>query len=120
MCGGSVYSQNVLLTSDRNAKERFAPVRPQEVLARVAALPVSEWNYKNDSAQTRHMGPMAQDFRAAFSLNGPDDKHIASVDEAGVALAAIQGLNEQLKEKQKEIDELAAEVEELKKLVEKK
>ena len=36
---------------------------------------------------------MAQDFHAAFGLNGGDDKHISVVDEGGVALAAIQGLN---------------------------
>jgi hypothetical protein len=38
---------------------------------------------------------MAQDFHAAFGL-GPDDKHISSVDADGVALAAIQGLNEKV------------------------
>jgi predicted nuclease with TOPRIM domain len=42
---------------------------------------------------------MAQDFYAAFNV-GPDDKHIAVVDEGGVALAAIQGLNEKLQENQ--------------------
>jgi predicted MarR family transcription regulator len=36
---------------------------------------------------------VAQDFRAAFAL-GDDDQHIATVDAAGVALAAIQGLNQ--------------------------
>ena len=34
---------------------------------------------------------MAQDFRAAFGL-GMDEKHIATIDEDGVALAAIQAL----------------------------
>jgi hypothetical protein len=34
---------------------------------------------------------MAQDFHAAFQV-GDDDKHIATVDADGVALAAIQGL----------------------------
>ena len=38
---------------------------------------------------------MAQDFYAAFGL-GADDKHITTVDEGGVALAAIQGLNQKL------------------------
>jgi hypothetical protein len=41
----------------------------------------------------RHIGPMAQDFHAAFGLDGTDDKHIATVDADGAALAAIQGLN---------------------------
>ena len=49
---------------------------------------------------------MAQDFHTAFDLNGADDKHIATVDEEGVALAAIQGLNQRLNEKDAEIQKL--------------
>jgi len=92
---GSIYTHGVLLTSDRNAKENFAPLNSQAVLAKVAALPVTEWNYKSDEAAQKHIGPMAQDFQAAFQLS-PDDKHISVVDEGGVALAAIQGLNEKV------------------------
>jgi hypothetical protein len=51
----------------------------------------------------RHIGPVAQDFYAAFGLNGGDDKHISTVDEGGVALAAIQGLNQKLNQKDAEI-----------------
>jgi len=40
---------------------------------------------------------MAQDFRAAFNV-GEDEKHISTVDADGVALAAIQGLNQKLQE----------------------
>ena len=68
-----------------------------------------EWNYKKDAADVRHLGPMAQDFQAAFQLNGPDDTHISVGDEGGVALAAIQGLNEKLKEKEAEIQDLKQE-----------
>ena len=50
---------------------------------------------------------MAQDFNAAFAV-GADDKFIATVDEEGVALAAIQGLNQKLEEKQAEIETLKA------------
>ena len=42
----------------------------------------------------RHIGPMAQDFHSAFGL-GLDNKHITTIDEGGVALAAIQGLYRQ-------------------------
>jgi hypothetical protein len=49
---------------------------------------------------------MAQDFHAAFGLNGADDKHISVVDEGVVALAAIQGLNQKLDEKAAEIQTL--------------
>jgi hypothetical protein len=102
-------------TSDRNMKEKFAPVDNQEILERVAALPISRWNFKAD-AQTRHIGPMAQDFYAAFNV-GTDDKHIATVDEDGVALAAIQGLNEKLKEKDAQIEALAKRLADLEQLV---
>ena len=37
---------------------------------------------------------MAQDFYKAFGL-GLDNKHITTIDEGGVALAAIQGLYRQ-------------------------
>jgi hypothetical protein len=83
---------------------------------------VTRWNYKEDQ-NSEHIGPMAQDFYAAFNV-GPDDKHITTVDESGVALAAIQGLNEKLedlreesKAKDAEIEALRKNVAELKKLV---
>ena len=101
---GSVSAQTFITTSDRNAKEHFNPVDGREVLARVAALPISNWNFKTDPT-TRHVGPMAQDFYAAFKV-GADDRHIATVDEGGVALAAIQGLHEVVKEKDAEITAL--------------
>jgi len=105
-CSGTIYSKGSALTSDRNLKENFQPVDNQAVLAKVAALPVTEWNYKSDSQVIHHMGPMAQDFSAAFGLDGSDDKHISVVDEGGVALAAIQGLNAKVEEKDAEIQSL--------------
>lgn len=101
--------------SDRNLKENVRTVQPLEVLEKVAAMPVHSWNYKNDPA-SRHVGPMAQDFHAAFGL-GVDDKHIANVDADGVALAAIQGLNQKLEETRAENAELRAELREIKKLL---
>jgi hypothetical protein len=101
--------------SDRNAKENFSHVSAAHILEKVAQLPLSEWSYKTDSA-TRHIGPMAQDFYAAFNV-GTDEKHIAPIDEGGVALAAIQGLNQKLTEKDAEIQQLKQSVNELKQLV---
>jgi hypothetical protein len=100
---GVAYATSFSPTSDRNAKENFTAVNAREVLAKVASLPVTEWNYKTDSKDVQHIGPMAQDFQAAFGLNGPDDKHISVVDEGGVALAAIQGLNQKLEETQQAV-----------------
>lgn len=109
--------------SDRNAKQDFTPVDPAQVLQRALQLPVSEWSYKIDAA-TRHIGPMAQDFYAAFAV-GPDDKHIATIDEGGVALAAIQGLNQKVeaqaaeaKAKDVEIADLKTRLEKLEQLIE--
>ena len=76
----------------------------------MAALPLAEWSYKSDGSQIRHAGPMAQDFHAAFGL-GADERHITALDAAGVALAAIQGL-------QKENAALAAENDELRQRLE--
>ncbi len=88
--------------SDRNAKQDFSPVSPAQVLEKVAQLPVTEWSYKVD-ADTRHLGPMAQDFHSTFNL-GTDDRHIAPIDEGGVALAAIQGLNEKVESGKRKTD----------------
>ena len=114
---GTVYSKGFALTSDRNAKENFKRISSQQVLEKVAALAISQWNYKVDAQETQHVGPTAQDFHAAFGLNGADDKHISVVDEGGVALAAIQGLNQKLQQKDAEIQQLQKSVEELKQLV---
>jgi trimeric autotransporter adhesin len=100
---GTVVSKGATLTSDRNAKDNFTSLDGKAVLAKVAALPVTEWNYKDDPADKKHIGPVAQDFHATFGLNGDDDHHISILDEGGVALAAIQGLNQKLTEKDSEI-----------------
>jgi hypothetical protein len=116
---GTIYSKGVALTSDRNAKESFRTVNGTLILEKVAALPMTEWDYK-DTPGIRHLGPMAQDFHAAFGLNGPDNTHISVVDQGGVALAAIQGLNQKLEQKQTEIAELKSRLEKLEQLVNEK
>ena len=100
--------------SDRSLKTNFASIDGKEILAKVAALPMSSWNYKSQDASIRHIGPVAQDFAAAFKV-GEDDKHISTIDADGVALAAIQGLYQELKirdakiaQQQKQIDEIKA------------
>jgi hypothetical protein len=80
--------------SDENLKAGFERVDPKEVLERVESMPVRSWHYKAEPS-VRHIGPVAQDFYRAFGV-GPDDRHIASVDADGVALAAIKGLNEKV------------------------
>jgi hypothetical protein len=83
--------------SDRNAKKNIQSVDGQEMLQKVAQLPIAEWTYKTEEDGVRHLGPMAQDFQAVFGL-GDDATHLATMDTSGVALAAIQGLNEKLRQ----------------------
>ncbi|HTV43318.1 MAG TPA: tail fiber domain-containing protein [Candidatus Sulfotelmatobacter sp.] len=119
VANGDVNALAFNTTSDRNLKEKLAPINSNNILAQVVNLPISSWSFKAD-AQTRHIGPMAQDFYAAFDV-GTDDRHIATVDEDGVALAAIQGLNQKLEEDEKEkdakIDDLEKRLADLEKLV---
>ena len=107
--GGYVFAEGFEQTSDRGLKTNFADISPRAVLQRVAAMPIRTWSYKSDPQARRHMGPVAQDFRAAFGL-GTDDKHIGTVDAAGVSFAAIQGLYQLLEEQQRELATLREEI----------
>lgn len=97
---GGVWTDN----SSRTVKENVTPVDGPSMLEAVESLSINEWSYETES-DVRHVGPMAEDFADTFGL-GNDDEHIASLDTAGVALAAIQGLTERLSEKDDRIDEL--------------
>ncbi len=91
--------------SDRNVKESFETTDATAILQRLSELPINKWNYKWDDESIRHIGPMAQDFMAAFAV-GDSDKHIHPVDANGVAFAAIQGLYQMLKAKEAETESL--------------
>lgn len=108
--------------SDRNAKKNFQPVDTIAVLNKLAAIPVQQWNYKwEKDTDVPNLGPMAQDFKAAF-YPGRDDKSISTLEFDGVELAAIQGLNEKVENgKQKaetQMEKLEAENAELKQRLE--
>ncbi len=102
--GNLVTAGTVNGSSDRNQKENFSPISGQEVLDKLSAIEITRWNYKADTG-IQHVGPMAQDFYAAFGL-GIDDRHISMVDADGVALAAIKALSEQLQAKDEMIRKL--------------
>ncbi|MBN2003427.1 MAG: tail fiber domain-containing protein [Anaerolineae bacterium] len=94
--------------SDVNVKENFAPVDDADVLSRIDGLSVTTWNYIGDGASVRHMGPMAQDFYAAFGL-GSDDTHIAPLDVNGVLLSGVQALIAQSEQQDARIQQLEQE-----------
>jgi hypothetical protein len=93
--GGTSWSA----VCDRNAKKNFHKIDTLAVLNKLATIPMEQWNYKwEDNTATPNLGPMAQDFKAAF-YPGRDDKSISTLEFDGVELAAIQGLNEKLEER---------------------
>ncbi len=99
--GSSVWAQ----VSDRNKKHDFQDVDVDDTLRRVVAMPITTWEYKAEASAARHMGPMAQDLYASFGL-GDDDKHVTSIDEDGIAMAAIQGLHAQVQERNRAVGAL--------------
>jgi hypothetical protein len=83
--------------SDANAKENFRELSDDDVLARIAGMPVRQWNYKTQGAGILHMGPTAQDFHRAFGL-GEDPLRISTIDADGVALAGVHALESRTRE----------------------
>lgn len=102
--------------SDRNQKTDFAGVNSEAVLEAVGKMPIQQWRFKNEKETVKHMGPMAQDFQAAFGL-GEIPTAIATVDADGVALAAIQGLKHRTEEQAAELKAREAELQDLKRTV---
>lgn len=108
---GGIWSN----ASDKNRKTDFREVDGQTVLEKLAALPIRQWRYTNETPGVKHLGPTAQDFHAAFGL-GTDDTSIGTVDADGVALAAIQALNRKVEERDAEIRLLKQRLERLERL----
>jgi hypothetical protein len=95
--GGAYLSSGGVWTnaSSRTFKDGFGSVDVGAVLEKLVSMPMQTWFYKQSHDEGRHIGPFAEDFAAAFGY-GQDDKHIATVDESGVTIAAIQGLNKKV------------------------
>jgi hypothetical protein len=101
---GDITINGVLIhSSDRNRKDQINEVHYGDILQLVDNLPVTTWHYKAQPG--RHMGPMAQDFYAAFGL-GSGDTGISSVDADGVALASIKALIHEVEMLKTRISEL--------------
>ena len=99
--GGNAWST----LSSRSSKANFAAVNGRDILDRLAGIPIETWNYKAQNESIRHIGPMAGDFHTAFGV-GEDEKLISTIDADGVALAAVKGLYEIVKEKNADITAL--------------
>ena len=115
---GTVFINGTLLAggctgcsppSDRHLKANFSSVNPRSILDRLARVPIQTWNYKSEPETVRHLGPMAQDFRAAFQL-GADDRTLNTVDAQGVTMASVQALYQMMLEKDEEIKQLRSQM----------
>jgi hypothetical protein len=94
-------------SSDSTKKHRWADVDHEDILNRLVAMPVRSWSYRDETDSVRHLGPTAQEFRAAFGL-GDTDKAIATVDADGISLAGIKALARRTADLRRENDELRA------------
>lgn len=114
---GSLTAGGVFYPSSRALKDDFRAVDGRDVLSRLAAMPVSEWRYRSDPEASRHIGPMAEDFRSAFGL-GVEAAGLNVGDVAGVTIAAVQGLWMELQEQKAVARELQRTLEEQRLLIE--
>jgi hypothetical protein len=85
--------------STRDIKANFSFVEAKQVLQKLFNVPIRTWSYRHQTPSIQHIGPLAEDFYAIFGL-GEDEKYINTVDLEGVALAAIQGLYQLVREQQ--------------------
>ena len=97
-----------LCVSDRNAKRDITAVDDRAVLQSLMRVPMSTWSYNTDGAAVRHLGPMAQDFHAAFGL-GATDKAYDPIDAHGVAFSSIRALYQLMQVQDARIEKLERE-----------
>jgi len=97
---GPAGTQNLFLDTSGNLT--IQGTLTDRVLDKLARLEVSRWSYEDQ--QARHLGPMAEDFHAAFGL-GEDARHIAPKDMAGVAMASAQALKTKVDQQQVTIEQ---------------
>lgn len=102
---------------DRNKKENFENIDGEWLLAKIRNIPITKWNYKKTDPLEKYMGPMAQDFYAAFQLGGTDSLGINSISIDGVNMAGVQALEKRTAEMKTTIDLLSVENKELKKQI---
>ncbi|MDO3387342.1 tail fiber domain-containing protein [Gilvimarinus sp. SDUM040013] len=90
--------------SSRAIKHDIQPLSGEWVLSNLSKLEINEWRY-DEAPDQRHVGPMSEDFFDAFGL-GPDNKHIAPGDMAGLSLAAVKALHDENKRLEERLERL--------------
>ena len=105
---GKEYCAATCPKSDRNVKYGFKTTSGKRILEQLMRLPISTWTYNNEPPSVRHIGPMAQDFKAVFSV-GADQRFISPLDAAGVSLISVQELTRQVKQLGRDVNALRQE-----------
>lgn len=90
-CDLTVAVPSWTCASSRTLKEHFLAVDGEEVLARLRGVPVTTWSMIGADRRVRHLGPVAEDFHAAFGL-GIGSTTIGMGDIDGVTFAAAKAL----------------------------
>lgn len=106
--GSGVFS----CSSSRLLKDEFTAVDGEDMLHRISLMPIERWQYTTEAGNVWHLGPTAQDFRAAFGL-GVDDENIGLLDIAGVSLRGVQALEARTARQDEEIAARDARIAEL-------
>ncbi len=78
-------------SSGTNLRERFRDLDDDEVLSKIARMPIREWSVTGQDPAVRHLGPAAEDFHLAFGL-GDNPERVDPADADGVALRSVQAL----------------------------
>lgn len=102
--------------SSRATKENFESLDGPLLLAKLEKLEVPAWNYRESTAEERHIGPVAEEFHDTFGV-GADPRFLAPGDVAGVALASVKALQEEVKQRDARIAELEARLQRLEALL---
>lgn len=101
-CDLTVAVPSWTCASSRTLKENFEPVDGEDVLMRIRSVPISTWTMIGARDPVRHLGPVAEDFYAAFPL-GLGNTTIGMGDIDGVNLAAVKALEQRTAELKAEV-----------------
>lgn len=103
--------------SSREFKENFQHLDAGELLEKVSGMSLQSWTYRG--TDERHIGPVAEDFVAAFDVGSAmidgerENRYLAASDVARVALIGVQELHRKNTALETEVAELKALVKQL-------
>jgi hypothetical protein len=115
-CDLTVAVPSWTCASSRTLKENFEPVDGEDVLQRIRTIPITTWNMIGGEKEVRQLGPVAEDFYAAFPLGlGETTIGLGNID--GVNLAAAKALEARTVRLQQQLDDRTARVQALEALL---